>query len=65
MITQGEAWKLLGSDPQYEPKRPNNPATGFILHRLNRKGLLRARSDASTEDSGARAYQQTPVTSST
>lgn len=42
-ITAGEAWVLLGSNPDFEPNDPSKPAGGRVLYRLNVQGHIEAR----------------------
>jgi hypothetical protein len=39
-ITAADAWRGLGADPEYEPRRHDSPASGRILWKLNRAGML-------------------------
>jgi hypothetical protein len=40
-ITCEQAWKALGSDPQYTPSQPKAPARNSQLWALNAKGMIR------------------------
>jgi hypothetical protein len=42
-ITAGDAWKMLGADPQFEPRDAEKPATAYQLWRLNALGALTVR----------------------